>query len=230
MTYPNAYFPNGWPLLIERMERTAVDPGELDDLLAAGWRYFGPEFFRASVVEEDLLLKRQIALRLDLDCFDPSRSQKRVRKKNRDLAVSIEPADPGSEEEELFLLHRRRFRRNVPESLSNFLGSVPDGVPAPCLQVSVRREGTLVAASFLSLGKTACSTIYGIFDPAESRRSLGILTMLLEIEHARDLGKKLYYSGYATVEPGCYDYKKGFRGLSYFRWDDGWRPGVDIFP
>ena len=32
------------------------------------------------------------------------------------------------------------------------------------------------------------------------------------------LGLRHYYSGYATIEPSCYDYKKQFEGLSYFDW------------
>ena len=228
MTYPDSYFPNGWPLLIERMERRFVGPEELDDLLAAGWRYFGPEFFRASVVEEGLQLKRQIPLRVDLARFSRSRSQNRVWRRNQDLEVSVAPANPGEEERGLFLRHRERFTRNVPESLEDFLGSAPDGVPAPCLQVSVRRDGCLLAASYLSLGQTACSSIYGIFDPREHRRSLGIFTMLVEIEHALGMGKTHYYSGYATLEPGCYDYKKGFRALSYFPWQGEWLAADEV--
>jgi arginine-tRNA-protein transferase len=229
MTSSTCYFPNGWPLLIERMERPAVDPGELDAFLAEGWRFFGSEFFRASVVEEGLQLKRQVALRIDLARFAPTRSQRRVWKRNRDLGVEVASACPGAEEQALFLLHRERFRRNIPERLEDFLGRKPDGVPTACLQISVRREGRLVAASFLSLGADSCSSIYGIFDPAESRRSLGIHTMLLEIEHARSLGKSFYYSGYATMEPGCYDYKKGFTALSYFAWQGRWESGDEVF-
>ena len=73
-------------------------------------------------------------------------------------------------------------------------------------------------------GGGSCSSVYAVFDPAESKRRLGIYTMLLEIEHARSLGMEHFYSGYATVESSCYDYKKQFEGLSYFDWAGEWRP------
>jgi arginine-tRNA-protein transferase len=126
-------------------------------------------------------------------------------------------------EDELFELHKDRFERNVPHSLDEFLGDRPDGKPCACEQLSVRSNGRLVAVSFLALGKSACSSVYAVFDPEESRRRLGILTMLLEIEYARKRGLEHYYSGYATVEESCYDYKKQFDSLSYFDWSGEWR-------
>lgn len=46
--------------------------------------------------------------------------------------------------------------------------------------------------------------------------------MLAELEFARAQGYKYYYSGYATVEPSCYDYKKEFRALQYYNWEGRW--------
>jgi arginyl-tRNA--protein-N-Asp/Glu arginylyltransferase len=223
MNCPQTWFPNSWPLVVEEMVHECVGPKELDALLAEGWRYFGPQFFRASVVEEVAALKRQVALRVAVADFARSKSQRRVWKSNQDLEVELAPARPGKEEEELFLKHRERFDRNVPENLAVFLGGRPDGVPSACLQVSVRQEGKLVAASYLARGEEACSSIYGIFDPDLSSRSLGIFTMLLELHYAQRVGLRYYYSGYATLEPGCYDYKKSFSALSYYRWDGDWR-------
>ena len=67
-----------------------------------------------------------------------------------------------------------------------------------------------------------------MFDPDESRRRLGIFTMLLELEFARTRALNHYYSGYATLESSCYDYKKGFSGLSFFDWGQGWRMGEEM--
>jgi arginyl-tRNA--protein-N-Asp/Glu arginylyltransferase len=81
----------------------------------------------------------------------------------------------------------------------------------------------MVAASFLDLGMAAVSSVYGIFDPSESHRSLGIFTMLKELEYAAELGCRMYYHGYACQEPSPYDYKKRFAGLEFYDWEGNWR-------
>ena len=61
-----------------------------------------------------------------------------------------------------------------------------------------------------------------MFEPSEEKRSLGILTMLLEIRYALERGKKFYYSGYAYEGSSFYDYKKRFSALESFDWNGGW--------
>lgn len=221
LLYP--VYPNSWPFVMESRVVESVSPEEVDGYWADGWRHFGSDFFRSSLMAEEVGIKRQISLRLDLSEFKVSKSQRRTLRKNEDLTFEFAPARPGDLEEELFELHKDRFERNVPHSLNEFLGDRPDGKPCACEQLSVRSKGRLVAVSFLALGKSACSSVYAVFDPEESRRRLGILTMLLEIEHARKRGLEHYYSGYATVEESCYDYKKQFDSLSYFDWSGEWR-------
>ncbi len=41
-------------------------------------------------------------------------------------------------------------------------------------------------------------------------------------------GYKYYYSGYATVEPSCYDYKKQFDALEYYDWEGRWVPIAEL--
>ena len=68
---------------------------------------------------------------------------------------------------------------------------------------------------------TAASSVYGLFNPAQSNRSLGIFTMLMEIDYAIRHGLDYLYSGYATREPSHYDYKKKFAGLEIYDWATG---------
>ena len=63
-----------------------------------------------------------------------------------------------------------------------------------------------------------------MFEPAESKRSLGVFTMLEAIRFSRELGCKYYYPGYAYYGSSIYDYKKNFSGTEYLDWEKGWRP------
>jgi len=220
--YPSVY-PGAWPIVAERKVMREVAPGVMDELWSVGWRHFGPEFFRTSLMMDEEGLKRQIALRARVGEFEASKSQRRTMRRNRDLEVEVAPARPGAEEARLFDLHKGRFRRNVPERLEDFLGEGEAGRPCRCVQVSVRQAGRLIAASFLDLGERSCSSVYGVFDPAHGGRRLGIFTMLVELEWARERGFRYYYTGYATVESSCYDYKMRFSALEYYDWMGTWK-------
>ena len=63
-----------------------------------------------------------------------------------------------------------------------------------------------------------------MFDPSESRRSLGVYTILLAVELSRRLGSLYYYPGYASREPSPYDYKRNFHGLEEYDWRGRWLP------
>lgn len=217
-------YPGAWPLVAEGRVLSSVPPEMMDEFWAVGWRHFGSDFFRASLMADEMSLKRQIALRIDVRAFAMSKSQRRTMRRNRDLAWQIEVARPGRAERELFQAHKRRFQRNVPDHLEDFLGDRPNGKPCECLQLSVRDGGRLVAASFLALGHRGCSSVYAIFDPQLADRRLGIFTMLLELRFAAGQGFDHYYSGYATVEPSCYDYKRQFSALEYYDWEGRWLP------
>jgi arginine-tRNA-protein transferase len=202
----------------------SLEAARMDLLWAKGWRHFGSFFFRYSTVEHDDALCHVIPLRIELARFAPSVSQRRILKKNDDVEVVIRDTAIDDAKEALFLRHRERFKDNVPDSLYNFLSKEPASVPCRNQEIAVYGEGHLLAFSFLDIGETATSAVYAAFEPEESKRSLGIYTMLLAIEHTRTLGCRHYYPGYAFREPGMYDYKKNFSGLEYFDWAVGWKP------
>ena len=199
-----------------------VDAAGMDMLWQQGWRHFGVYFFRYSMMDHEGTLCRVIPLRVELSKFALSRSQARVLRKNRDLQVVIRPASIDETKHSLFYRHRERFKENIPDSLSDFMSSKPDSVPCRNEEICVYRGDTLLAASFLDIGETATSAVYAAFEPAEHKRSLGVLTMLLAIEYSRSRGSRYYYPGYAYREPSFYDYKKRFAGLEFLEWASGW--------
>jgi len=198
----------------------------MDRFWAEGWRHFGIFFFRYRSAVHGNKLFSVLPLRLDIPRFVQTRSLKRVLAANRDIATSIRPSSVNKAKQALFLKHRRRFKENVPTSLDNFLSPVPDSVPCRNLELCVYLGKRLLGVTFLDLGKTATSAVYAIFEPAEAKRSLGILMMLHSIQFSREQGYRYYYPGYAYHEPFLYDYKKRFVGLEYLDWKTGWKPYV----
>lgn len=197
----------------------------MDRLWAAGWRHFGSLFFRYNFSMDEDGVRTITPLRIDLENFRPSKSQRRVLNKNADLRFEFVPAELSDQAREMFQRHKERFKDNVPDSLETFLSGEPATVPCPCIECRVFQGDTLIATSFLDVGKDSTSAVYGLFEPAHADRSLGTLTMLKEIEYSQAQGCRFYYPGYAAKEPSPYDYKKQFHGLEVLSWEDGfWRP------
>jgi arginine-tRNA-protein transferase len=201
-----------------------ITPEQLDWLLEQGWRHFGTYFFRYSNALVRGHLRQVMPLRIDLTAFSHSRSQKRILAKNRDLQVVIRPSFIDEAKEDLFYFHRNRFKDNTPDSIYTFLSEEPASVPCTNREICAYEGDRLLAASFLDVGRRSTSAVYAFFDPEESRRSLGIYTMLEAIRYSCDLGCRYYYPGYAYRVSSIYDYKKNFEGLETFDWKGSWHP------
>src|SRR5689334_5935100 len=133
-------------------------PETMDALWAEGWRHFGPIFFRYRRWRHAGRSLTITPLRMELARFEPSRSQRRVLARNRDLRVEVVPTALDAETFEMFEAHRRRFRADVPDSLHDFLSHAPSEVPCRNETIRVYSGTRLVAAHFLDLGRTATSS------------------------------------------------------------------------
>src|SRR3954462_11028810 len=100
-------------LINEAFYAERVEADELDLLLANGWRHFGERFQRYSLNYYNDEIRRVIPLRVRLSGFHPSKSQRRVLRRNTDLEVSIGPAEITPDVHELFAAHRTRFTQDV---------------------------------------------------------------------------------------------------------------------
>lgn len=212
MVYLNDYF-----------LRARVAPEQMDMLWARGWRHFGEYFFRYSIGHHDGEARKVIPLRIDLEKFSPSRSQKRAAGRNRDLDVIVRPTFIDEEKQQLFHRHKQRFNHNVPDTIYDFVSTRPAETPCVGREIAVFKDSKLIGVSFLDLGSTSSSSVYAMFDPDESKRSLGIFMILEAIRYSRELGCRYYYPGYAYRGPSFYDYKKNFSGLEYYEWEQGWK-------
>jgi leucyl-tRNA---protein transferase len=112
----------------------------------------------------------------------------------------------------------------VPDTIYDFLSHSPADTPCTNREIAVLADSKLIGVSFLDVGQISCSSVYAMFEPEESKRSLGIFMILEAIRHAREIGCRYYYPGYAYRGPSFYDYKKNFSSLEYYEWEKGWNP------
>lgn len=203
-----------------------ASPGEMDSLWANGWRHFGTYFFRYNLALHQYEIRRVFPLRIRLSDFSLSKSQRRILRKNQDLRIVVRPIEINTEKEILFERHKRRFKDNAPFSLYDFLSFDAANAPCEALEVCAYRENEMLAVSFFDVGERAVSSVYAMFAPEAASRSLGIFTMLLEIDWALKQEKDFFYQGYSYEGSSFYDYKKRFRALEKYDWKDGWKRDV----
>lgn len=211
------------PFINEEFFAEMVSPTQIDRLWADGWRHFGNHFFRYSVGIYNIDIRLVIPLRVKLADFSFSKSQRRILRKNSDLTTSIRPVEITPEKESLFDRHKLRFTSGVPDNIYDFIPA--DAAVSPCseMEMSVFDNGKLIAASFFDIGETAISSVYAMFEPAESTRGLGIFTLLKEIELSIEGGKEYFYLGYCYDGESFYDYKKRFHATEMYDWRGEWR-------
>lgn len=192
--------------------------------MADGWRHFGRQFFRYNLALYEDEIRLVIPLRIRLSGFRIAQSQERILRKNSDVEISIGPVNLTQEVLDLFDRHKQRFKQHTPESIFTFIAERPEDEPCDTYQQTMRVGGRLVAAGFFDVGERSVSAIYTAFELDETRRSLGVFTILKEIEFAVEKGMEFYYLGYSYSGRSFYDYKKRFHGTEAFEWNGVWTP------
>jgi arginyl-tRNA--protein-N-Asp/Glu arginylyltransferase len=201
----------------------AMAPDEYGQALEEGFRRFGMVLFRSSCPG----CSGCVPIRVVVDRFRPSKSQRRVARRNQD--VQVEAGLPCLDEERLALynaFHAERSARvgwesrtlGAEEYRRTFLENI-----APTLELSYRVEGRLVAVAYADHAPESLNSIHCFHHPDFKRRSLGTFDVLTEIELARRAGLRRLYLGYLVAGCRSMAYKGGFRPAEV-RIDGRWQP------
>lgn len=187
-------------------------------LLRRGFRRAGQIFYRPACPG----CAACVPLRVPVEGFRPSRSQRRVWRRNRDVRVTLRRPACDPQRFELFCRHQdAQFGRRMCGSLEELREAVFDS-PIESLELDYRLDGRLVGVGVVDLCPDALSSVYFFFDPAHARRSLGTLSVLVEIDLARQWGRRWWYAGYWIRECPSMAYKAAF-GPHELLTPRGWR-------
>lgn len=214
-------------LINEEFYAKDVPPDQMDEAWSKGWRHFGSHFFRYNLGFYGSEIRRVIPLRIRLSSFSLSKRHRRILRRNSDLTIETHPLVINESSSALFDRHKTRFSESIPRSIFDFLPDSDANSPCKTFQFSVFEGEHLVAESYLDIGSRSSSGVYGIFDPDEKNRGLGIFTLLKEIEFAINADHEFYYLGYSYEGRSFYDYKKQFTGTETFDWIGNWRPFIE---
>lgn len=206
-----------WRNLVVALEE---DPGGVlyEQLLDAGFRRTGFHAFRPACTA----CAECRSLRIDVPAYRPSRSHRRAGNRNADLEVAVDR--PSYDEEKRLLLERFLEERHAGPMTADENATREamfcSGVPS--WEMTYRLDGRLVAVGIIDMTPNIVSSLYFYFDPDESRRSLGIFSMLTEIELARTSGRRWYHPGYYVSGCSAMEYKIRFGPAQILLEDQGW--------
>ncbi|KAB8198592.1 arginyltransferase [Lysobacter maris] len=164
-----------------------------------------------------------VAVRIPVDRFRPSRSQRRCLKHNRDIEMRI--CQPVRTDEQLALYRRYLAARHAGGGMDGhgavefdqfLVGSWSDGRFMELREAGPPRPGRLLAVAVTDVTENALSAVYTFFDPDFTQRGLGTLAILRQIEWARRERRRHLYLGYWIAGHAKMDYKRRFHPLESF--------------
>lgn len=169
-----------------------------------------------------------LPLRVPVDRFLPTKSQRRCWRRNQDLILAVQSAEATDEKFNLYQRYQADWHgKPEPEDRESFESFLYES-PVDSIEFSYRDgAGKLLAVGICDISKASLSSVYFYHDPAESRRGLGIFGALHEIAHARALGIPFYYLGYWVEGCAAMEYKAGFQPCQVLRPDGQWRGEED---
>jgi len=164
-----------------------------------------------------------VPIRIPVGLFQPSRSQRRVLARNRDVGVEVGPLLPDDEHYDLYA----RYQLAIHDG--QMLGSRVDfehfagRSPIDSFELRYRVGARLLGVSVVDAFADALSSVYFYYDPDEARRSLGVFSGLCEIEESRRRGLAYWYLGYHVSGCRKMEYKAQFRPHELLDGEGRWR-------
>lgn len=164
-------------------------------------------------------------VRVAVDAFRPTRSQRRCLSRNADLVMVLKPL---AFDEAHYRLYRRYLSarhagggmdQDDREQYRNFL--LRSQVDSVLAEYSL--DGEVVMVSLVDRLLDGLSAVYTFFDPGLAQRSLGVYGALAQIELAKRLALPYLYLGYWIEESPKMNYKRQYRPLEVYV-DAGWAP------
>jgi leucyl-tRNA---protein transferase len=169
-----------------------------------------------------------VSVRIVASEFAPSRGQRRIFKRNADLARGEAKAE--ATREQFALLRTYLDSRHAGGGMSDMglfdYVAMVEETPVDSHIVEYRRKvpgdrSPLVACALTDVLRDGLSMVYSFYHPGEVSRSLGTQMILDHVAEARRRGLSYVYLGYWIQGSSKMDYKSRFRPLEALR-PEGW--------
>lgn len=166
-----------------------------------------------------------IPIRLPVQRFMPSRTQRRVWQRNTDLTATLLPPTATQEQYDLFHLYltQRHATGEMAAMTQRDYTVMLQDTPVDTRIIEFRDPtGALVAVSLTDVLEDGLSAVYSFFQPDMNHRSLGSYLILFLIQQTTLLQRPYLYLGYWIPQSPKMAYKSRFRPAEILR-DDRWQ-------
>ena len=171
-----------------------------------------------------------LSARIRVDDFRPSKSQKRVMRRNARLERRA--TSPWATEDQYELFRRYLDSRHANGGMADmdvfeFAAMIEETpIRSRVIEYTDRETGRLIATCLTDVLDDGLSMVYSFFEPALERQSLGTHIILDHIEIAREAGLPYVYLGYWVPGSPKMGYKSKFSALEIYK-SGVWQPMLD---
>lgn len=182
------------------------------ELIERGYRRFGKMFFKP-VCEN---CNECQSIKIDVDNYKLSKSEKRVLKKAKDVKAYVQTPVLSQDHLKLFELYHLHMKdkkgwKYEKTSPDHYYNSFVAGHEDFGYEVLYYYEDKLIGVDLIDILKNGISSIYFYYDPSYSHLSLGKLSLLKQIEYAKESSKKWIYLGYYVEGCDSLNYKADYK-------------------
>jgi arginine-tRNA-protein transferase len=191
-------------------------------VIKRGWRRFGNYYFYPICNG----CNECKSLRIDVKNFKPSKSQRKAINRNKDTIYVVQKPTVTRKHIDLYNKYHKwkeqkdnwKYRRiNYKDYYENFVEGAYDFGK----EVLYYKDDNLIAIDLIDIVDDGISSIYFIYDPDYAHLSLGIYSLIKQIEFAKILNKDWIYLGYWVDGCKSFKYKENFKPLQVL---DGFPP------
>jgi arginyl-tRNA--protein-N-Asp/Glu arginylyltransferase len=214
-----SYLPEQDEQLLVFISDTQPTITEYDFLIGAGFRRSGTQVYRPHCGS----CTACESIRLPVNLFTASKSQKRIMKRNKDLTTRIS----GNNKPEYYPLYESYINQRhadgsmYPATIEQYQGFVLSPWDN-ALFIEIYANDVLIGVAVTDNLESSLSALYTFFKPEEQQRSLGIFAILQQIELTKSLNKPFLYLGYQIDTCQKMSYKQNFLPHERF-FDDKWQ-------
>lgn len=218
-------------MLVQTYFPDEMIPSRYDYYLAAGWFRGSVMLYKIDILCLDENIYSVVNIRMRVPDYGmKKRHRKLFRKNNRKYRVQVGEATISGRKEELYNQQKHNFKGFIHSSLSDFLRAGFMNTVFDTKQVEVFDGDKLIAVSYFDIGSRSLASLLCLYDKSYKKDSLGIFTMLHELEFAMQSEMKWYYPGYVLDQPSSFDYKLTLGEFEYFSTDKRWLPFSEFEP
>lgn len=183
-------------------------------LLERGWRRFGNMFFTPFCD----YCNQCISIRQLVNTFKPTRSQKRVLNKNKRLIVYLNNPSYSDEKKALYAKYHRIMSvkkdwkyHEIDET--RYCNMFVDGANDYGKELTYYLNNKLVGVAFVDILEStkSMSALYFFYDHDYANLSLGIFSILKQLQIAKSLDLEYFYPGYWIANHYSLGYKNKFK-------------------